>query len=175
MPNPDLFYVYLKIMANIWKIVHQPLLLRRKRMLKLPSPPSCFTSNSSGIERNSLLDSNSVPGGLSHTRQGGEEILLALCFLCMLANHPVVWTGDLIFLLLGLFPVDTQMPAFLLDGGIHISLFAENHAFLGDFSVPQRVTCIVFKASKVHIHSDGVVSHQFNNGLWLPPAHTIYS
>lgn len=55
----------------------------------------------------------------------------------MLSNHPVVWTGDLIFLLLGLFPGHTQMPAFLLDSGIHISLLAENHAFLGDFQYPR--------------------------------------
>lgn len=103
-------------MANIWKIAHQPLLLRQKRMLKLLSPPSCFTSNSSSTERNSLLGSNSVPGGLPHTGQRGVEILLVLCFLCMLANHPVVWTGDLDLLPVGALSLWTSkwLPFYLM-------------------------------------------------------------
>ena len=137
--DPDLLYIYLRIMTNILKIAYQPPLLRLKRTSKFPLPTPCLRCSSSSSE------------SLPHRR---VVIFSVLCFLCHaripscnVNKEPGHLSATALYL---------SMPSNCLStsrvDGIFISLLAEIKHYQVTL-VSQRVTCVTFKANKLHIHS----------------------
>lgn len=108
--DPDLMYIYLRIMTNILKIAYQPRLLRLKRTMKFPLPPPWLRCSSSSSE------------GLPHMR---VVIFSVLCFLyhaCIpsYSMNKGVWASSCYSSL----PIYTQSLSFYFMGIWHFHLFA---------------------------------------------------